>query len=342
MVLAGSPRLLLLDEPSVGLAPDDISRLVTLLTGLPETVTVVLVEHRLDLVYRLADTITVLDLGQHVITGPTPTVRNDPAAQQTYLKPNPRPGGRNPSKPTDKRKPVLRVRDLRAGYHGADVLTGLDLDCTSGEVHAILGLNGAGKSTLLNTIAGLHPRRAGHIELPGPVDRPPQVTGPAAIAIVPQGRRLFTGLTGREHLALAARQHRAPASRVQEVLALMPGLHEHLTRPCTQLSGGQQQMLAIARALLAQPRLLLLDEPTDGLAPQVLTDLSTLLSGLAADGTAILLAEQNHTFALDLADQVTVLHDGRVRYTSDTATLVTPAGQNRLAALLTLTSGASA
>ncbi|MGY0231492.1 ABC transporter ATP-binding protein [Longispora urticae] len=224
---------------------------------------------------------------------------------------------------------ALRVRGLTAGYAGSTVLNGLDLDLPAGTVLALLGRNGAGKTTLLHALFGLVRPTAGTVHAHGA-----DVTGRAThqlarsgMALVPQGRRVFASLTVAEHLALAARRGAPPrrwwSGRAwpgtdsagpdrADVLALLPRLGDRLTQRADRLSGGEQQMLALARALLLQPTLLLLDEPFEGLATAVTDRVAALLPELARAGTAVLLVEQHVELATAVADRVTVLVDGRL------------------------------
>ncbi|MFF5085462.1 ATP-binding cassette domain-containing protein [Actinoplanes sp. NPDC000266] len=329
MALTGRPRLLLLDEPSAGLDPADIFVLHQLLAGLPGEVTVLLVDHHLDLVMAVADTITVLHHGQHLATGSPQQIRQDPGVRDAYLNP-PTTSTHDPAPtatPSTGTGAAVRVHELRAGYHGADVLAGIDLTLAPGEVHAVLGRNGAGKTTLINTMAGLHPARGGHLILDGTTlghARPCE----SRVAVVPQGRRLFAALTGREHLTLAARLRGAAPIDLDTFDALTTALDGHLDRLPGQLSGGQQQLLALARAVSSGPRLLLLDEPTEGLAPLIIDRLRTILTGLS--GVTVLLAEQNLAFARAVADRISVLHDGRLVHTVTTTELADPAVLDRL------------
>jgi branched-chain amino acid transport system ATP-binding protein len=207
----------------------------------------------------------------------------------------------------------LEVQDLRSGYQGSTVLDGVSLDVDEGEVVAVLGRNGVGKTTLVSTIMGLVKPRTGRVRLAGtdlagaPTDR----IARAGVAVVPQGRRVFAPLTVGEHLAISGRR-RAGAWDRDRILDLLPRLGERIGHRGNQLSGGEQQMLAIARALLTNPRLLLLDEPSDGLAPAVVAQVGDVVRALCADGMAVLLVEQDLRLAFAVAPRVAVMQKGRV------------------------------
>jgi branched-chain amino acid transport system ATP-binding protein len=211
--------------------------------------------------------------------------------------------------------PLLEVVDLDAGYQTAGVLRGLSLEVVAGEVHVLLGRNGAGKTTLLRSIAGLRPPAptAGAITLNGKDvgGLAPHQVARLGVGLVPQGRRLFTSLTVRENIQIALGRR---SGRWDEaaVLELFPRLSERSAQRSGTLSGGEQQMLAIARALVTNPRLLLLDEPTEGLAPVVNDLILDTLRTLKDSGQTVLLAEQNVDFALEVADRVSILGDGGV------------------------------
>jgi branched-chain amino acid transport system ATP-binding protein len=181
----------------------------------------------------------------------------------------------------------------------------------------VVGPNGAGKSTLINAIAGLHRPEAGTLSIGGRslLGTPTHRYCDFGIALVPEGRRLFTGLTVRENLELGGYRAAARARRAQtlhEVCNLFPALREKLEAPAGTLSGGQQQMVAIGRALMAQPKLLLLDEPSLGLAPVIVTELFRVIRRINAAGVAILLVEQNVAAALEIAHRAYVLEEGRI------------------------------
>jgi branched-chain amino acid transport system ATP-binding protein len=244
---------------------------------------------------------------------------------------------------------MLTVARLRAGYGAGPVLSDLDLAVAAGSVHAVVGHNGAGKSTLIHTVAGLLRPSGGQIRLAGRdvTALPPHRRARAGIGLVPQGRRVWSTLTVAEHLSLA---YRRPARSgpdpggaaglgwtVDRVLELLPQLAARRHHRGGQLSGGEQQMLAIARALLGHPRLLLLDEPTEGLAPALAGQVRDLIGQLAAAGLAILLAAPHPDLPVAVADQLTVLAAGRA------APVPPGAGAaDRLRTALALTGGAAA
>ena len=193
-------------------------------------------------------------------------------------------------------------------------LESASLTVDAGEVVALLGANGAGKSSLLRSIMGLQPARGG-VRLAGEkiAALSPAQRARRGIGYVPEGRRLFPGMSVRDTLLVGSRKRTGAAERrMGEVLELFPMLSERLATPAWQLSGGQQQMLAIGRALMSEPKLLLLDEPSLGLAPRVVDEVMRRVRGLAAHGTAVLLAEQSVARALEIADRVYALAMGRL------------------------------
>jgi branched-chain amino acid transport system ATP-binding protein len=222
---------------------------------------------------------------------------------------------------------MLRISAVSAGYDGGTVLHDVDLDIAAGTVQAVVGRNGAGKSTLVHAIAGLLRPYRGVIEVGG-VDlagQPAHRVARAGVGLVPQGRRVFPRLTVAEHLTLAAGRRGRSAARsgvawtVPRVLELLPRLSERLRHRGNQLSGGEQQMLAIARALLTQPRVLLLDEPSEGLAPDLAARVRELVAGLAAAGLSVLLVEQQLHHAVEVAHRIAVLDYGRLIFDDSAA-----------------------
>ena len=212
---------------------------------------------------------------------------------------------------------MLEVRDLQVAYGAAPALWGVSLDVRAGELLAVVGPNGAGKTTLINAIAGIQRTRGGRIVFEGRdvTQLAPHRFCEAGIAIVPEGRRLFTGMSVRENLELGSYLPAAKVKRSESlaaVTALFPALVEKLASPAGELSGGQQQMVAIARALMARPRLLLLDEPSLGLSPRIVHDMFAAIRRINADGVSVLLVEQNVTMALEVCSRAYVLEEGRV------------------------------
>ena len=203
-------------------------------------------------------------------------------------------------------------------YHGEIcAVRGLDIACAEGAVTALLGRNGAGKSTTLSAIAGLLDARQGRIDLFGTAleNRKPEAICRLGVGLVPQGRRIFPSLTVQEHLAIAYRPPRHKAARVFDIAAvetLFPRLKERRRQLAGSMSGGEQQMLAIARALVTNPRVLLLDEPAEGLAPQIVAEVADAIAALKQAGLSILLVEHNLPLALRLADTCVVLSSGEV------------------------------
>jgi branched-chain amino acid transport system ATP-binding protein len=216
---------------------------------------------------------------------------------------------------------TLELQRLSAGYGGIDVIHDIDLTVRPREIVTLIGANGAGKSTLLKTISGLTPSRAGTITFNGErIEAAPTATRMhLGIVHVPEGRQIFSGLSVSENLELGAyilrrRSDEANAQRA-EVATRFPVLRERMSEVAGNLSGGQQQMLAIGRGLMSSPKLLMLDEPSLGLAPRLVTEIFDLIVGLRDQGLAILLSEQNAQLSLAIADRGYVIENGRVALT---------------------------
>jgi branched-chain amino acid transport system ATP-binding protein len=211
---------------------------------------------------------------------------------------------------------ALALVRVDALYGESHVLHAVSFTLQAGRVLALLGRNGAGKSTCLNAIVGFLAPRSGEIRLAGePISRlPPETISRKGVGFVPQGRRVFPSLTVREHLVVArrARADRAQPWTIERVFALFPALERRQRQQAGSLSGGEQQMLAIGRALMGNPRVLLMDEPSEGLAPVIVAELGRTIAKLKEEGQSILLVEQNVNLAFDLADEVVILNTGRV------------------------------
>ena len=210
---------------------------------------------------------------------------------------------------------LLEVSGLVAGYGPGTVLHGVDLSIDDGGAVAILGRNGVGKTTLMHAIMGLVRPRSGSVRVAGSelARRRTDVLARAGVALVPQGRRVFAPLTVKEHLELSAACCRRPGPWSRErVLELFPRLGERLQLPARHLSGGEQQMLAFARALMANPLLVLLDEPSDGLAPTVVRQIGEVLVAVREVGVGVLLVEQDLRLAFTVADDVRVMDKGQI------------------------------
>lgn len=209
---------------------------------------------------------------------------------------------------------ALEVKGLIAGYGPITVLRGVDFRAVSGQITCLMGRNGVGKSTFLKCLMGLVPALEGTIHLNGVAleSLPAHEVPRRGLAYVPQGRRLFGPLTVAENLAIGGLMQRNDENTLHSVLTLFPRLRERMTQTAQTLSGGEQQMLAIARALCLQPRVLLLDEPTEGLQPSMITLIQEALLTLKAQGVAVVLVEQRVDAVLKLADRVAFMRAGRV------------------------------
>jgi branched-chain amino acid transport system ATP-binding protein len=216
---------------------------------------------------------------------------------------------------------VLEVEEIHTFYEDSHILQGISLKVDDGEVAAVLGRNGAGKTTLIRSIIGFTPCRSGRILFNG-IDithKPAYEIARLGIGLIPQGRRIFPSLTVKENLEIAMRSRgeAGPESWTWDKLwALFPGLRERIRHRGRELSGGEQQMLATGRALMGNPLCLLMDEPTEGLAPLIVREIGRLIDQIKQRGLSILLVEQNLAFALRHADYVYVMSKGRIVYHS--------------------------
>ena len=221
---------------------------------------------------------------------------------------------------------ALVLEEVDAFYGDSHVLHGVSLRLGEGRLLGLLGRNGAGKSTSMSVTVGLLPPRRGEVAVFGRrvTGRAPEAIAGEGVALVPQGRRVFRSLTVRENLMVAARKPRgrAPAPwTLQSVGALFPRLEERRHQVAASLSGGEQQMLAIGRALMSNPRVLLMDEPSEGLAPQIVAEVMATIRRLKAQGLSIVLVEQNAKLVFDIADDIVILNSGHVVIDAPTAEL---------------------
>lgn len=213
---------------------------------------------------------------------------------------------------------MLQLADIHTYYGQSHIIQGVSLNVQNDQIVCLLGRNGAGKTTVINSVIGLAPPRYGKVIFKGrdvtglPVHRIAQ----EGVGLVPQGRRIFKHLTVLENLIVASRNTADLNSDLEKIYVRFPVLRERSKARGGQLSGGEQQMLAIARALLTNPSLLLLDEPTEGLAPMLVESLGGIIGGLAEKGLSILLVEQNISLALSLADYIYILSNGKIVYES--------------------------
>jgi branched-chain amino acid transport system ATP-binding protein len=214
---------------------------------------------------------------------------------------------------------LLQVRGLEAGYATGKVLHGVDFDLDERGAVALLGRNGVGKTTLIHSLMGIVRPWAGSVKVAGRemADRPSHTRAAAGVGLVPQGRRIFAPLTVEENLRIGSRYGNGRWT-LEGIYDLLPALARRRRNRGHQLSGGEQQMLAIGRALLGNPRVLLLDEPSDGLAPQVVESVTGVLSQLRSEGLSLLLVEQNLRMAVELAHHVCFMQKGEIVYRATT------------------------
>ena len=209
---------------------------------------------------------------------------------------------------------LLDVRGLRAGYGETEVLRGIDFNVGGGEIVAVLGSNGVGKSTLNRTLSGVVRARSGSIRFEGSdvVGEKPRMIVARGLIHVPEGRRIFPNMSVRENLDLGSYRRGKPhrADNREMVLTIFPRLRERLAQFAGTLSGGEQQMLAIGRGLMAEPKLIILDEPSLGLSPLLVEELFALIARIRADGVAVLVVEQNVVQSLEIADRAYILSEG--------------------------------
>ena len=334
--LASEPMVLLLDEPFAGLAPSETREFSELAIAMRDAgCAVVLVDHNVKAVSGLVDRTVVMHAGQKIAEGEPSEVTRNERVQEVYFGKSLGAVGearRRDQAVVDDR--LLSVAIKSVHYGRAEALRDIDLHVSRGEFVSVVGLNGAGKSTLFNSILGFVDY-VGDVEFDG---RSLQGSKPATIvtsgiALCPETRDLFSFMTVRENLEMGAHLFDANqrAEQLEWVFGLFPRLRERVNQKAQTLSGGEQQMLTIGRALMQKPHLLLLDEPTLGLAPLVLEDISNVLEKLQNEsGLTVLLAEQNLTFALRHSDRIYHIETGSMRWEGESRRFVEEVGEEIL------------
>jgi len=327
VALAARPRALLLDEPLAGLAAAERERITALIRALTQHMAVLLVEHDIDRVFAIADQITVMNEGRVLVEGDGEMVRTNAEVQRVYI------GGKEHAAPRERPaavaagNPVLSLSGINTYYGKSHILHDVSFEVRAGEVVALLGRNGAGKSSTFKSILGLVPPRAGTVSFDGEVisGRSPEQIARLGVGLVPQGRRLFAGLTVEENLRLGALS-RSRGTGVRwdrdRIYSHFPRVREKLANQADQLSGGEQQMVAIARALSGNVEILLLDEPFEGLAPAMVDEVFKSITQLRS-AISILIIEHHLDIVLSLADRAVVLDRGRVSHQGPAAALLT-------------------
>jgi branched-chain amino acid transport system permease protein len=316
--LATAPAVLLLDEPAAGLSRRDTDALAILLRQLAQFgLTVILVEHDMALVMAVSERLLVLDAGKPITVGTPAQVQQDERVIAAYLG-----GTEYQATPRNQvwdgsREARLYVKDLVIDYGAAPVVNKVNLVVNPGELVAILGANGAGKSSILQCLAGLHRASGGSVLLDNENIEQASASSIAAqgLALVPEGRQVFPYLSVRDNLLLGSYSRRDAVdldAEIEAILRRFPRLRDRIDSPAGLLSGGEQQMVAVGRGLMAKPKILLLDEPSLGLSPSMIGELYDALAALRDEGVTLLLVDQMANLALQVADRAYVLETGQV------------------------------
>ncbi|WBV43809.1 branched-chain amino acid ABC transporter ATP-binding protein/permease [Pseudoroseomonas cervicalis] len=325
VAVATRPRILLLDEPLAGLATAERTRVGELIKRVSTDIPVLLVEHDIDRVFALADRVTVMNDGEVLVDGSVEDARGDARVQAVYLgsgaaaiAAKPRPSAASP-------EVLLSLDDIHTFYGKSHILQGVSFSLRQGEILALLGRNGAGKSTLLKSVMGITRPARGQMMLAGEqvAGLPSDQIARRGVGFVPQGRGLFAGMSVAENLALGRLKRLTGAGQhweEEKVLEFFPRLKQRWRTPADALSGGEQQMVAVARALSGDTRLLLLDEPFEGLSPAVTEELFEAFDRLRQE-ISIIIVDHNLDLALALSDSTVALERGAVTWTGESAVL---------------------
>jgi branched-chain amino acid transport system ATP-binding protein len=325
LALASAPRVLLLDEPLAGLAAAERQRIGNIIKRISADLPVLLVEHDIDRVFQLADHVTVMNDGTVLLDGTVEDARTSSKVQEVYIGSGASTVAAKPRETAAKASPLLTLDGVNTFYGKSHIINGVSMTVHDNEIVALLGRNGAGKSTLLKTLTGIAPAASGAIRL-GEVElvgRPSAEIARLGIGYVPQGRGLFAGMTVAQNLELGSLKRRTGNGihwDLDRIYEYFPRIRERLDSPADYLSGGEQQMVAVARALSGDVRVLLLDEPFEGLAPAVVEQLFESFDRLRKE-IAIIIVDHHLDLALALSDTTVALERGAVIHTGPSKAL---------------------
>ncbi len=318
LALATRPRILLLDEPLAGLAAAERGRVANLIKTLSADIPVLLVEHDIDRVFQIADAVTVMNDGEVLVDGTAEDARSDARVQAIYIGSGSAAVAAKARVSAAAAETLLQIDAVNTFYGKSHILNDVSFSVREREIVALLGRNGAGKSTLLKTLIGITPPASGEITLAGePIAREPSyVIARKGVGYVPQGRGLFAGMTVAQNLELGRMRRITGVGQrweLERVLETFPRIRERLHTPADYLSGGEQQMVAVGRALIGDVRILLLDEPFEGLSPAVTEELFEAFDRLRRE-IAIIIVDHHLDLALALSDRTVVLERGAVTH----------------------------